>query len=132
MMGNCCESESNRGKTYLDPYDAQPLASVELPPGWVAVPSRSRPGRIAYQNMHTGERISWFPDSDSKVTKHQIKRRHKNKNMTHSAKDLPYTFSADSINSSTYQADMHSDAIIQKGSTSDEAFIKVTEEEKQI
>jgi len=34
---------------------------IVLPPGWKAVPSRSRPGKVAYQNIHTGERIAWVP-----------------------------------------------------------------------
>jgi dUTPase len=32
-----------------------------LPNGWGVVPSRSRPGLVAFVNTHTGERISWIP-----------------------------------------------------------------------
>ena len=33
-----------------------------LPPGWKAVPSKSRPGEFSYVNVHTNEKIAWKPD----------------------------------------------------------------------
>lgn len=36
-------------------------ASKPLPEGWRRVESRSRPGEFVYENIHTEERISWFP-----------------------------------------------------------------------
>lgn len=37
--------------------------SKELPAGWRRVESRSRPGEFVYENIHTEERQSWFPES---------------------------------------------------------------------
>jgi len=34
-----------------------------LPAGWRRVESRSRPGEFVYENIHTEERQSWFPDT---------------------------------------------------------------------
>ena len=51
----------------------------DLPPGWKAVPSRSRPGRFAYQNIHTGERISWVPKEPAAKEKGMIKKQKKKK-----------------------------------------------------
>jgi hypothetical protein len=42
---------------------------IELPPGWKAVPSRSRPGKTAYQNIHTNERIAWVPTEEAPLYK---------------------------------------------------------------
>ena len=39
-----------------------------LPDGWIAVPSRSRPGVIVYKNKHTGEKISWVPKNKASKT----------------------------------------------------------------
>eukprot|EP00040_Diaphanoeca_grandis_P030667 m.181861 g.181861 ORF g.181861 m.181861 type:complete len:372 (-) comp32083_c0_seq1:331-1446(-) len=38
----------------------------ELPEGWKRVESRSRPGDFVYENIHTEERQSWFPDAPAK------------------------------------------------------------------
>lgn len=35
----------------------------ELPAGWRRVESRSRPGEFVYENIHTEERQSWFPEA---------------------------------------------------------------------
>ena len=32
-----------------------------LPEGWEAVESQSHPGQVVYENIYTGERISWEP-----------------------------------------------------------------------
>ena len=32
-----------------------------LPPGWAAAESRSHPGAVVYENVHTAERIAWTP-----------------------------------------------------------------------
>jgi len=40
--------------------------SKELPEGWKRVESRSRPGEFVYENIHTEERQSWFPDAVAK------------------------------------------------------------------
>jgi hypothetical protein len=37
-----------------------------LPEGWRRVESRSRPGEFVYENMHTEERIAWFPTEAAK------------------------------------------------------------------
>ena len=34
-----------------------------LPEGWEAVESQSHPGQVVYENIYTGERISWEPKS---------------------------------------------------------------------
>lgn len=36
-------------------------ASRPLPEGWRRVASNSRPGEFVYENIHTEERIAWFP-----------------------------------------------------------------------
>jgi len=59
--------------------DRAPVATDELPAGWRAVPSRSRPGKIAYQNIFTGERISWMPTEAASHTKGEIKKKKKKK-----------------------------------------------------
>lgn len=41
----------------------QEEAQKELPAGWRRVESRSRPGEFVYENVHTEERQSWFPDA---------------------------------------------------------------------
>ena len=33
----------------------------DLPEGWEAVESQSRPGQWSYENEYTGERIQWKP-----------------------------------------------------------------------
>lgn len=33
-----------------------------MPEGWRRVESRSRPGEFVYENIHTEERQSWFPE----------------------------------------------------------------------
>jgi hypothetical protein len=37
-----------------------------LPEGWRRVESRSRPGEFVYENIHTEERIAWFPTETAK------------------------------------------------------------------
>ena len=34
-----------------------------LPEGWEAVESQSHPGQVVYENIYTGERISWEPQN---------------------------------------------------------------------
>ena len=36
-------------------------ADAPLPDGWVAHESASHPGQLSYENVHTGEKIGWFP-----------------------------------------------------------------------
>ena len=36
-------------------------ATKPLPEGWRRCESRSRPGEFVYENIHTEERIAWFP-----------------------------------------------------------------------
>jgi hypothetical protein len=38
-------------------------ASLELPDGWKRTESRSRPGQTVYENIFSGERQAWFPDT---------------------------------------------------------------------
>uniref|UniRef100_A0A7S3LSJ6 Uncharacterized protein n=1 Tax=Aplanochytrium stocchinoi TaxID=215587 RepID=A0A7S3LSJ6_9STRA len=83
-MGNCCASPDDDAHEGLGnvPDASQPVASEELPPGWKMVPSRSRPGKVSYQNIHTGERISWVPKEEAKtykggITKTKKKRKKK-------------------------------------------------------
>ena len=55
----------------------------DLPPGWRAVPSRSKPNRTAFLNEFTGERISWVPNEPASTEKGEIrksKRKNKMKN----------------------------------------------------
>ena len=33
----------------------------QLPPGWIAAPSRSQPGKVVYKNLSTGEKLAWKP-----------------------------------------------------------------------
>ncbi len=40
--------------------------SKPLPEGWRRVESRSRPGEFVYENIHTEERIAWFPTEPAK------------------------------------------------------------------
>lgn len=40
--------------------------SKPLPEGWRRVESRSRPGEFVYENIHTEERIAWFPTEAAK------------------------------------------------------------------
>ena len=56
---------------------ASPLQPADLPEGWKAAVSRSRPGKMAYVNLHTGERISWVPTEPAPTEKGQIKRKKK-------------------------------------------------------
>jgi hypothetical protein len=46
----------------------------DLPPGWKAVTSRSRPDRTAFLNEFTGERISWVPTEPASTIKGEIRR----------------------------------------------------------
>mmetsp|Transcript_15578 Transcript_15578/g.30145 ORF Transcript_15578/g.30145 Transcript_15578/m.30145 type:complete len:113 (+) Transcript_15578:139-477(+) len=82
-MGNlCCRDESEHHEALggdSATQDSEPLAPVELPAGWKAVPSRSRPGKVAYQNIHTGERISWVPTEEAKTYKGGITKKKKKK-----------------------------------------------------
>mmetsp|Transcript_12785 Transcript_12785/g.20686 ORF Transcript_12785/g.20686 Transcript_12785/m.20686 type:complete len:126 (-) Transcript_12785:112-489(-) len=88
-MGTCCSSaddgpQDGLGAESQSLQDSEPLAPVELPPGWKAVPSRSRPGKVAYQNIHTGERISWVPTEEAKTYKGGIsKKKKKSKKKEH-------------------------------------------------
>eukprot|EP00730_Choanoeca_flexa_P018976 TRINITY_DN9255_c0_g2_i1.p1 TRINITY_DN9255_c0_g2~~TRINITY_DN9255_c0_g2_i1.p1 ORF type:complete len:398 (+),score=118.92 TRINITY_DN9255_c0_g2_i1:66-1196(+) len=41
-------------------------ASRPLPEGWRRVESNSRPGEFVYENVHTEERIAWFPTEAAK------------------------------------------------------------------
>ena len=50
---------------------------ADLPEGWKAAVSRSRPGKLAFVNLHTGERISWVPTEPAPLEKGQIKRKKK-------------------------------------------------------
>ena len=56
---------------------SSPLQPADLPEGWKAAVSRSRPGKMAYVNLHTGERISWVPTEPAPTVKGQIKRKKK-------------------------------------------------------
>ena len=79
-MGNlCCAPEEDFSATTQKASEMEPLTKIELPPGWKAVPSKSRPGEIAYQNIHTGERIAWLPTEEAKTYKGGIKKRKKKK-----------------------------------------------------
>ncbi|EDQ88248.1 uncharacterized protein MONBRDRAFT_32905 [Monosiga brevicollis MX1] len=44
----------------------QEEATRPLPDGWRRVESRSRPGEFVYENIHTEERIAWFPTEAAK------------------------------------------------------------------
>jgi len=46
----------------------------DLPPGWKAVTSRSRPDRTAFLNEFTGERISWVPTEPASTVKGEIRK----------------------------------------------------------
>jgi len=46
----------------------------DLPPGWRAVTSRSRPDRTAFLNEFTGERISWVPTEPASTVKGEVRR----------------------------------------------------------
>mmetsp|Transcript_2636 Transcript_2636/g.4374 ORF Transcript_2636/g.4374 Transcript_2636/m.4374 type:complete len:129 (+) Transcript_2636:59-445(+) len=76
-MGSCCSQEENGPQDGIDGSrgDSDLLVPIELPPGWKAVPSRSRPGKLAYQNVHTGERISWVPTEQAKTYKGAISKK---------------------------------------------------------
>jgi hypothetical protein len=80
-MGNCCAAKPSQKRSDLDQLHVadQLIASEDLPPGWKAVPSRSRPGKVAYQNVHTGERISWIPKEAAAAFKGAIKKQKKKK-----------------------------------------------------
>ena len=90
-MGNCCAQNPSDAERLVDEPtlsssagnsgkgQGNPVASDELPAGWRAVPSRSRPGKIAYQNIFTGERISWVPTEPASHTKGEIKKKKKKK-----------------------------------------------------
>lgn len=80
-MGNCCAAKPSQKRSDLDQLHVadQLIASEDLPPGWKAVPSRSRPGKVAYQNVHTGERISWIPKEAAAAFKGAIKKKKKAK-----------------------------------------------------
>lgn len=57
----------------------------DLPPGWKAIKSRSRPDRNAFLNEFTGERISWIPTEPASQIKGEakkMKRRNKVNNGT--------------------------------------------------
>ena len=43
------------------PSDTMDASGEPLPPGWVSRESQSRPGKLSYENTHTGEAISWIP-----------------------------------------------------------------------
>jgi hypothetical protein len=53
---------------------AATAAVPDLPPGWKAVQSRSRPDRMAFQNELTGERISWVPTEPASTVRGEIRR----------------------------------------------------------
>lgn len=72
-MGNCCASELEGSTEVISGETSQP--KIELPPGWKAVPSRSRPGKISYQNIHTGEKIAWVPKEEAPLKKNMIKKK---------------------------------------------------------
>lgn len=79
-MGNCCvppEDDAQEGLGSIP--ENSPVTSEELPPGWKMVPSRSRPGKVSYQNIHTGERISWVPKEPAKTYKGGITKTKKKK-----------------------------------------------------
>ena len=40
-------------------------ATKLLPEGWRRCDSRSRPGEVVYENIHTEERIAWFPTENA-------------------------------------------------------------------
>mmetsp|Transcript_11852 Transcript_11852/g.17671 ORF Transcript_11852/g.17671 Transcript_11852/m.17671 type:complete len:131 (+) Transcript_11852:179-571(+) len=88
-MGSCCSQQDDCGPQEgiggISTTDSEPLAPVELPPGWKAVPSRSRPGKVAYQNIHTAERISWIPTEEAKTYKGGISKKKKKKSTPSSA-----------------------------------------------
>ncbi|CAK9067965.1 Uncharacterized protein SCF082_LOCUS34316, partial [Durusdinium trenchii] len=84
-MGNCCAGPEDNGPHMgLDSatQESDQLAPQELPAGWKAVPSRSRPGKVAYQNIHTGERISWVPTEEAKTYKGGINKKKRKKPKT--------------------------------------------------
>jgi hypothetical protein len=73
--------ESENQAPSLQKGDAHRLSTKEtvttvydLPPGWKAVPSRSRPDRAAFLNEFTGERISWVPTEPASTVKGEIRR----------------------------------------------------------
>lgn len=39
-----------------------------LPDGWRKVESKSRPGEFVYENVHTEERVAWFPTQPASKT----------------------------------------------------------------
>jgi hypothetical protein len=53
---------------------AATAAVPDLPPGWKALQSRSRPDRMAFQNEFTGERISWVPTEPASTVRGEIRR----------------------------------------------------------
>ena len=44
----------------------------DLPLGWRAVPSRSRPEKVAFLNEFTGERISWIPTQTASTKRGEL------------------------------------------------------------
>jgi len=58
----------------------------DLPPGWKAVTSRSRPDRTAFLNEFTGERISWVPTEPASTIKGEI-RKSKRKSRVNNDRD---------------------------------------------
>ena len=60
---------SSRGSVVLKGAKGNVIPDGRVPAGWRRVPSRSRPGKFSYENMHTGERIAWLPtEPASKLT----------------------------------------------------------------
>ena len=57
-----------------------PVRPPGLAEGWTVAMSRSRPGKLSYVNMHTGERISWVPSAPAPLERGHIKRK-QNKSM---------------------------------------------------
>ncbi|GBG30767.1 Hypothetical Protein FCC1311_069872 [Hondaea fermentalgiana] len=105
-MGNlCCRDEAEGHHDALggdsSTQDSEPLAPVELPAGWKAVPSRSRPGKVAYQNIHTGKRTHLMGSDEAKTYKGGISKKKKKKTTNGST---PQTANGASTNGSTTSA----------------------------
>ena len=81
------QKESQERATVQRSSTKENVATVyDLPPGWKAVTSRSRPDRTAFLNEFTGERISWVPTEPASTIKGEI-RKSKRKSRVNNDRD---------------------------------------------